>query len=90
LPSAHWFEWITEQHVSRTHSWLIAVVHAHQLLQNDWWKQAGVSLIVLPNAIAGDVAYKKISAKSLQLAGAHPAQQPLPQVHAMAYPSLDN
>lgn len=63
------FEWIEEWHNEFKHSWLVAVVHAEKLYANDWWKQAGVSLILCPNAIIENVDYKKISKRSLELAG---------------------
>ncbi len=63
------FEWIEEWHNEFNHSWLVAVVHAEKLYANDWWKQAGVSLILCPNAIIENVDYKKISKRSLELAG---------------------
>jgi homoserine dehydrogenase len=63
------FEWIEEWHNEFKHSWLIGIIHAQQLAENDWWKQAGVSLITCPDAIVEDVDYKKISKRSLELAG---------------------
>lgn len=63
------FEWIEEWHNEFKHSWLIGIIHAEKLLQNDWWKQEGVSLIVCPDAVAENVEYKKISKRSLELAG---------------------
>lgn len=63
------FEWIEEWHNEFKHSWLIGVIHAQKLADNDWWKQAGISLIVCPDAIEEDVDYRKISKRSLELAG---------------------
>ena len=63
------FEWIDEWHNEFKHSWLIGTIHAEKLTVNDWWKQAGVSLIACPDAIVEDVDYKKISKRSLELAG---------------------
>jgi len=63
------FEWIEEWHNEFKHSWLIAVIHAEKLCSSDWWNQAGVSLILCPDAIIEDVEYKKISKRSLELAG---------------------
>ncbi len=63
------FEWIEEWHNEYKHSWLIAVIHAEKLFNTDWWKQEGVSLVLCPDAIIEDVAYKKISKRSLELAG---------------------
>lgn len=63
------FEWIEEWHNEFKHSWLIAVIQAEKLFTTDWWKQDGVSLILCPDAIIETVAYKKISKRSLELAG---------------------
>lgn len=63
------FEWIEEWHNEFKHSWLIGVIHAQKLAENDWWKQPGISLIVCPDAIEEDVDYRKISKRSLELAG---------------------
>ena len=63
------FEWIEEWHNEFKHSWLIGVIAANKLTDNDWWKQPGVSLIACPGAIAEDVDYRKISKRSLELAG---------------------
>ena len=63
------FEWVDEWHNEFKHSWLIGTIHAEKLAVNDWWKQEGVSLITCPNAIVEDVDYRKISKRSLELAG---------------------
>ncbi len=63
------FEWIEEWHNEFHYSWLIGVVHAEKLFQSDWWKQQGVSLIVCPDAVIENIDYKKISKRSLELAG---------------------
>ena len=63
------FEWIEEWHNEFNHSWLIAVIQAEKLFATDWWKQEGVSVILCPDAIIESVEYKKISKRSLELAG---------------------
>ena len=63
------FEWVEEWHNEYKHNWLIAVIHAEKLFLTDWWKQEGVSLILCPDAIIETVEYKKISKRSLELAG---------------------
>ena len=63
------FEWIEEWHNEIKYSWLVAVIHAEKLAETDWWKQQGVSLILCPDAIIESVEYKKISKRSLELAG---------------------
>lgn len=63
------FEWIEEWHNEYKHSWLVAVIHAEKIFTADWWKQEGISLILCPDAIIETVEYKKISKRSLELAG---------------------
>jgi len=62
-------EWIEEWHNGFSHSWLITVVHADKLFTSDWWKQEGISLILCPEPIIESIDYKKISKRSLELAG---------------------
>ncbi|MEO6547623.1 MAG: homoserine dehydrogenase [Ferruginibacter sp.] len=63
------FEWIEEWHNGLRYSWLVAIIHAEKLVEGDWWRQHGVSLIVYPEAIIENIDYKNISKLSLQLAG---------------------
>ncbi len=63
------FEWIEEWHNEFKHSWLIGIIHAEKMAASEWWKRAGTSLIVCPDGIIEDVDYKKISKRSLELAG---------------------
>ncbi|MEO7045910.1 MAG: homoserine dehydrogenase [Ferruginibacter sp.] len=63
------FEWIEEWHNERNNSWVVGIIHAEKLLESDWWKADGVSLILSQNAIIENVEYKKIGKISLQLAG---------------------
>jgi homoserine dehydrogenase len=63
------FEWIEEWHNEANNNWVVGIIHASNLQKNDWWKQAGVSLILSKNAIIQNVEYRKIGRKSLELAG---------------------
>ncbi len=63
------FEWIEEWHNEFKYSWLIGVVNAEKLFSTNWWKQQGVSLIACPDAVIENIDYKKISKRSLELAG---------------------
>jgi homoserine dehydrogenase len=63
------FEWIDEWHNEYKHSWLIGVIAADKLASGDWWEEQGVSLIACADAIVEDVDYRKISKRSLELAG---------------------
>lgn len=63
------FEWIEEWHNDFKRNWLVAVIHAEKIFISDWWKQEAVSLILCPDAIIETVEYKKISKRSLELAG---------------------
>jgi homoserine dehydrogenase len=44
-------EWIDEWHSGQDRSYLGGVIHYSKLKEQDWWKQAGVSLILAPEAI---------------------------------------
>ncbi|MEI7964032.1 MAG: homoserine dehydrogenase [Chitinophagaceae bacterium] len=63
------FEWIEEWHNGFKYSWLSGVIHADKLFNSHWWKQPGVSLILNPDAVIETIEYKKISKRSLELAG---------------------
>ena len=63
------FEWVEEWHQEAGNNWMIGIIHASKLLESNWWKLEGVSLILHQNAIVNDVEYKKIGRKSLELAG---------------------
>lgn len=63
------FEWIEEWHNEFKYSWLVGTIHAEKLFYYDWWKQPGVSLVLCPDAIIESIEYKKISKRSLELAG---------------------
>lgn len=67
--SAADFEWIEEWHNEFNYSWLVGVIHAEKLFYYDWWKQPGISLLLYPDAIIENIEYKKISKRSLELAG---------------------
>ena len=63
------FEWIEEWHNGFNYSWLAGTIHASKLFYYEWWKQPGVSLILFPDPVIETVDYKKISKRSLELAG---------------------
>jgi homoserine dehydrogenase len=63
------FEWIEEYHNTVGKCWLIGVLHAQTLVDNTWWKQQGVSLVLCEDAIIENIDYKKINKRSLELAG---------------------
>jgi len=63
------FEWIEEWHAENERKYLVGVIHADELLKNDWWRQNGISLILKPDPIIEDVEIRKLKKKSLELAG---------------------
>jgi len=63
------FEWIEEWHNQAHNNWLIGIIHAQKLIDNHWWKQDGVSLILHHQPIVQNTAYRKIGKRSLELAG---------------------
>lgn len=65
----HEFEWIEEYHSGQERSWFAGVIHFTKLIKEDWWKQPGVSLILMSDPIIEDIELRKIKKKSLELAG---------------------
>jgi homoserine dehydrogenase len=63
------FEWIEEWHAEDDRKYLAGVLHAKQLIGQDWWKKHNLSLILKPDAIIEDVEIRNLKKKSLELAG---------------------
>ncbi len=63
------FEWIEEYHGGQQRSYLVGVIHAEKLLNSDWWKQHGISLILTPEPIIENIEYRDVQKRSLELAG---------------------
>lgn len=63
------FAWIEEWHSDETREYLVGVISFTELLQNQWWKTEGVSLILTPDPVIEDVELRKLRKRSLELAG---------------------
>ena len=63
------FEWIEEFYNGQDRNYLIGVIHFRKLLESDWWKHHGVSLIALPEAIIDSIEIRNLKKRSLELAG---------------------
>lgn len=63
------FEWIEEWHNESNNSWIVGIIRASDLQEASWWKQPGLSLILSQDPIVQNIDYKKITKKSLELAG---------------------
>jgi homoserine dehydrogenase len=63
------FEWIEEWHAESDRKYLVGVLHATELKENNWWRENGTSLILSPEPIIEDVEVRKLKKKSLELAG---------------------
>ena len=63
------FEWIEEWHAEDDRKYLVGVLHAKELIENDWWKKHNLSLILKPDAIIEDIEIRNLKKKSLELAG---------------------
>lgn len=63
------FEWIEEWHAEDDRKYLVGVLHAKELIENNWWKQHNLSLILKPDAIIEDIEIRNLKRKSLELAG---------------------
>lgn len=63
------FETIEEWHAREDRKYLAGLIHVRHLFGNDWWKQNGLSLILMPDAIVESIEIDKVKRKSLELAG---------------------
>ncbi|HLF45056.1 MAG TPA: homoserine dehydrogenase [Chitinophagaceae bacterium] len=63
------FEWIEEWHAREERKYLIGVIHFTELKNDSWWKENGISLIVLPDSIIENVEIRSLKKRSLELAG---------------------
>ncbi len=63
------FEWIEEWHAQADRKYLIGVIKLTELKENNWWKENGVSLILLPEPVIEEIETRKLKRRSLELAG---------------------
>ncbi len=63
------FEWIEEWHGGQERSYLIGVIHFEKLVNDNWWKQDGISLILTPEPVIENIEIRKLKKRSLELAG---------------------
>jgi len=63
------FEWIEEWHGGQERSYLVGVIHFDKLAKSTWWKENGVSLIVMPEGIIEEIDTRNVKKRSLELAG---------------------
>jgi homoserine dehydrogenase len=63
------FEWIEEWHGGQDRSYLIGVIHFQKLVDDKWWKQHGVSLILTPEPVIESIEIRNLKKRSLELAG---------------------
>lgn len=63
------FEWIEEWHAMEDRKYLVGVIAFAELKQNNWWKENGTSLILLPEPVIEETTTRKLKKRSLELAG---------------------
>ncbi len=63
------FEWIEEWHVGEGRNYLIGVIAYTRLKKDSWWKENGISLLLLPDAVIEETDTRKLKKRSLELAG---------------------
>jgi homoserine dehydrogenase len=63
------FEWIEEWHAQEDRKYLVGVISFAELKENNWWKENGTSLILLPEPIIEEIETRKLKKRSLELAG---------------------
>ena len=63
------FEWIEEWHAEAERKYLIGVLHVNQLIEGNWWRENGSSLILTPEPIIDNLDIINLKKRSLELAG---------------------
>jgi homoserine dehydrogenase len=63
------FEWIEEWHGGQDRSYLIGIIHFQKLVDDHWWKEHGVSLILTPEPVIENIEVRNLKKRSLELAG---------------------
>ncbi len=63
------FEWIEEWYADADRKYLIGVLPVSELIGNQWWRENGVSLVLLPESIIDNIDIIKLKKRSLELAG---------------------
>ena len=62
-------KWIEEWHSGQERSYLIGVIHFEKLVNDDWWKEHDISLILTPEPIIENIEIRNLKKRSLELAG---------------------
>jgi len=63
------FEWIEEWHGGQERSYFVGAIYFEKLVNDIWWKQQGVSLILMPEPIIENIEIRRLKKRSLELAG---------------------
>src|SRR5580698_3626119 len=63
------FQSIEEWHADNERKYLVGIIHFKHLIENNWWRENGTSLILSPEPIIEDMDVRKLKKKSLELAG---------------------
>jgi len=63
------FEWIEEWHAREERKYLVGIISVASLHGKNWWKENGVSLILLPEPVIEEIETRKLKQRSLELAG---------------------
>jgi homoserine dehydrogenase len=63
------FEWLEEWHSNEDGGYLVGVLHVRHLLESEWWKENGNSLILTPEPFIDNMELRQLRKKSLELAG---------------------
>lgn len=62
-------EWIDEWHAGEQRQYLVGAIRLTVLLRESWWKDPGVSLVLLPDPVVEDAGVRELKKRSLELAG---------------------
>ena len=63
------FEWIEEWHADAERKYLVGVLHCNRLIEENWWKENGSSLILAAEPLIDNLDIINLKKRSLVLAG---------------------
>ena len=63
------FEWIEEWHADAERKYLVGVLHCNRLIEENWWKENGSSLILTVDPIIDNLDIINLKKRILELAG---------------------
>jgi homoserine dehydrogenase len=63
------FESIEEWHLNEGRNWMIGIVSYKEMIKSGWWRDDGLSLVLMPDPIIEELETRRLKKRSLELAG---------------------